>query len=200
MSLAATMRVASRNTSGKGQSRALRLTGMIPGIIYGGDSDNVKLAVDPRDVLKGLRYRGFYTKIFDLNIDGKAERVMCKDVQLHPVTDQPLHIDFLRVNKNTKIHVNIPIKFSNESLSPGIKQGGMINIVIHNLEVICQVDAIPDAFTIDLKGMEIGTSIHLDAIQFPEGVVVAYAERDNTIATIVAPNAEDEKEGAASQK
>ena len=198
MSTRATMRVTSRTTSGKGQSRALRLTGMVPGIIYGGDNDNTMLAADPRDILNGLRHRGFYTKIFDLDINGQVERVICKDVQLHPVTDQPLHIDFMRVGTNTKIHVNIPIKFSNELLSPGIKQGGMINVVIHNLEVICTADHIPDAFIIDLKGLDIGSSIHIDAINFPEGVMAAYPDRDNTIATVVAPTVKTDAEETAS--
>ncbi len=130
MTIASTMRVTARNSVGKGESRALRLQGLIPGILYGGGKENTTLAVDPRDVLKGLQYRGFYTKIFEFSINGMNERVLCKAVQLHPVTDQPLHIDFLRVNKDTKVHVGIPVKFINETECPGLKLGGLLNVVI----------------------------------------------------------------------
>jgi large subunit ribosomal protein L25 len=199
MTTISTMRVQERNGVGKGQSRALRLQGMVPGIVYGGGKENVTLGVDPRDILKGMQRRSFYTTIFEFNVKGNNERVLCKAVQLHPVTDQPLHIDFMRVNKDTKVHVGVPIKFINEAECPGIKFGGMLNVVIHNLEVICAAEQIPTELTVNLKGLEVGSSIHLDALSLPAGVVAAHAERDHTIATIVAPTLKKAAEGQAAE-
>lgn len=201
MTTTSTMRIQLRSGVGKGYSRALRRQGMIPGILYGGGKDNVNLAVDPRDVLKGLHHRGFYTHVFEFDLNGRKERALCKAVQLHPVTDQPLHIDFMRVSKDAKIHVGVPIQFIHEADCPGIKHGGVLNIVVHSLEVICTADNIPDHLTVDLQGLGIGDTIHLDALHFPEGVVPAHPERDQTIATIVPPTVKkdtDEQSGVES--
>ena len=129
MSTVETFKVQVRTQTGGGTSRALRRSGMIPGILYGGDKENVPLMVDPRDVEKGLRYSSFYSKIFELDINGEKERTLARAVQLHPVTDRPMHIDFWRVGKNTKIHVSIPLHFLNENKCPGLKQGGLLNSV-----------------------------------------------------------------------
>lgn len=190
--------VESRAETGGGSSRSLRRTGHIPAILYGGDKGNVALSVDVRHVVKGLDTPGFYTTIFELTVNGQKEQALIRDVQLHPVTDRPLHVDFWRVGKGTKIHVNIPVHFVNEEKCPGIKRGGVLNIVLHTLDVSCFAENIPDAITVDLAGLEIGASIHLDRIGLPKGVAATHPERDNTLATIVAPTVQKEvEEGSA---
>lgn len=197
MTIVSSMRVTKRGEVGKGNSRALRLKGLVPGILYGEKQDNINLSVDPRDILKSLQQRSFYATIFEFDLEGKTERALCKAVQLHPVTDQPLHIDFLRVGVNTKINVNIPIEFINENECPGLKQGGVLNTILHSLEVVCSASAIPTGFQVDLKGLTIGTSIHIDTLNLPENVVATHPERDYTLATIVAPTVAKEPEPAA---
>jgi len=149
--------------------------------------------VDPKALMKELTTPGFYSRIYDLSIAGAKEQVLPKAVQLHPVTDRPLHVDFMRVGKGSKLHVHVPIVFLNEDKSPGIKRGGVLNIVHHTLELICPVESIPDRLEIDLTGSEIGHPIHISIIQLPEGVIAAHPERDNTIGTIVAPTVAKEE-------
>lgn len=192
--------VESRPGVGGGASRALRRTGHIPGVLYGGDKENVPLSIDVRHVVKGLNTPGFYTTIFELNVNGKKEQALVREVQVHPVTDQPVHVDFWRVSKGTKIHVNIPVHFINEEKSPGIKRGGVLNIVVHTLDVSCSPENIPEAITIDLAGLEIGASIHLDQIGLPKGVAATHPERDNTLATIVAPTVQKEVEETSTEE
>lgn len=181
-------RLERRENFGGGAARALRRTSMIPGVIYGAGKDNVHISVDPRDVMTGLNTTGFYARLYELKVDKTKERVLVRDVQLHPVTDQPLHIDFLRVAKGSKIHVNIPVHFLNEDKCPAIKQGGMLNIVLHSLEVTCSVDAIPEEVLIDLDGVEMGESIHTEGLKLSGGAVMTHPERDITVATLVAPS------------
>lgn len=187
MSIVEAFRVQIRPQTGGGASRSLRRSGMIPAILYGGEKENVSLMVDPRDVEKGLHQSGFYTKIFELEVGSKKEQVLVRDIQFHPVTDRPVHMDFLRVNKDSKIHVAVPLHFLNENKCPGLKQGGILNIVLHSLDVTCTAGSIPTELTIDLTDMEIGTIIHTSALQLPKGVSISYPDRDNTLATIVAP-------------
>lgn len=186
MSLPNDIKIQPRSKAGKGVSRALRRQQRIPAIIYGGNEENLMITVDPRDIIKGLDYAGFYTKVFNLVGEKKTHRAICKTVQFHVVTDQPIHVDFMRVHKDTKLHLNIPIHFVNETASPGLKQGGILNIVHHSLPVVCRADDIPESITIDLTGLEVGASIQLNKVTLPKGVVPANAERDNTLATIVA--------------
>lgn len=184
--------VEERAQAGRGASRALRLSGKVPGVLYGDGKENVMLAVDPRDIMKGLNKPGFYTTIFEMKLSGKTERALVKDVHLHPVTDQPLHIDFWRVNKNSKIHIHVPVHFKNEDKCMGIKRGGVLNIVLHSVEVSCGADNIPEEIVIDLAGMDVGDSIHAEAVELPKGVKFLHPERDNTLATIVAPTVQQE--------
>ena len=193
-----------RDNFGGGAARALRRTSMIPGVVYGAGKENTHISVDPRDIMTGLNTTGFYARLYELNIGKAKERVLVRDVQLHPVTDQPLHIDFLRVSKGSKIHVNIPVHFINEDKCPAIKQGGMLNIVLHSLEVTCSVEAIPEEILIDLDGIEMGESIHTEGLKISGGAVMTHSERDITIATLVAPSSvksdgidDDEAETAA---
>lgn len=191
--------VENRAGTGGGASRSLRRAGYIPAILYGGEKENVALSVDVRHVVKGLNTPGFYTTIFELDVNGKKEQALIRDVQVHPVTDQPLHVDFWRVGKGTKIHVNIPVHFVNEDKCPGMKRGGVLNIVLHTLDVSCFAENIPEAITVDLTGLEIGASIHLDQIDLPKGVAATHPERDNTLATIVAPTVQKEVEEAPAE-
>ena len=186
--IADAFRLETRDNLGGGASRALRREAMIPGVIYGAGGETVHLTVDPRDVMAGLNTTGFYSHLFELNINKKKERVLVKEVQMHPVTDQPLHIDFLRVKKGAKINVNIPVRFINEESCPAIKQGGMLNIVLHSLEVTCSVDAIPEEVVVDLDGVQMGESLHTEGLKISDGAVMTHPERDLTLATLVAPS------------
>ena len=181
-----------RSETGGGASRALRRTGMVPGILYGGDQNNIPLMVDPRDILKGMMHNNFYTKIFELDVEGRKQQAFVRAVQLHPVTDRPLHIDFWRVVKGHKIHINVPLNYINESKCPGIKLGGLLNIVMHHIDVTCMADNIPAELTVDLSGAEMGAALTVDVLDLPEGVSLTHPERDGTIATIVPPKAEEE--------
>jgi large subunit ribosomal protein L25 len=200
MTTVESLRVKSRQDIGRGAARSLRRSGFVPGVIYGAGKENTHLAVDSRDISKALHNPGFFTHIYELKIDGATERALPRDVQFHPLTDQPIHVDFLRIGKDSKVNVAVPVTFINEEKSPGLKRGGVLNIVIHNFELICPADHIPDHLTVDLSGLEIGSSIHIEALNLPQGIVPVNPERDNTIATIVAPTvqkAEEEAEAAA---
>lgn len=187
MTTVSQLNVEVRDNTGKGASRALRRQGRVPAVLYGGKSDPVHFSLDPVQLDKELHQTGFLSKIFEFSIQGKKEKALARDVQFHPVTDVPLHVDFLRVAKGGKITVSVPLNFINDLSSPGIKRGGVLNIIIHNLEVIADVDHIPSSIDIDLTGLEIHDSLHLKDLKLPEGVVAAHPERDNDIANIVAP-------------
>jgi large subunit ribosomal protein L25 len=170
---------------------------MVPGVVYGNNLDPQSIAVDPKVLMKELTVPGFFSRIYNIAIGGKKEQVLAKDVQLHPVTDHPLHVDFMRVHKDAKLHVYVPVAYLNEDKSPGIKRGGVLNIVHHTLELICPVQSIPDRLEIDLTDTEIGHPVHLESLKLPEGVVAAHPDRDNTLATIVAPTIVKDEEPAA---
>ena len=176
-----------RAKTGGGASRAMRRDGKIPGVLYGAGKENVHFSIDPRDVIKGLNTKGFYSTVFDLMVGDQKEQALCKAVQFHPVTDNPIHIDFWRVSKDSKIHVSVPVIFVNEDKCPGIKHGGILNTVLHSLEVVCAAGNIPSEITIDLAGLEVGASIQTTTVTLPAGAVIAHPERDTTFATIVAP-------------
>lgn len=177
-----------RDRAGKGGARATRREGRVPAVVYGGKQAPVLISFDPRHVWAELHKPGFYSRVFDIAIEGGAsEHCLCRDVQFHPVTDQPIHIDFLRVSKETKVHVKVPVHFSNQDKSPGLKKGGVLNIVHHELEVVCGAEDVPAELVVDLSGLEIGASIHLKAITLPAGVTAATHEKDFTVATIAAP-------------
>ena len=180
-------RIEARTQQGGSSSNILRQKGFIPGIMYGSGKESVMVSVDIRDVEKGLHHTNFYTTLYQIDVGGVKERVLVREVQYHPVTDRPIHIDFVRVAKGSKTHVRVPIVFLNEDKSPGIKRGGVLNVVLHALEVSCSVDHIPDHIEIDLAGAEIGHSIHTDQVNLGQGVTPLHPERDVTIATVVAP-------------
>lgn len=193
-----TLNASQRTLSGTGGARAVRASGMVPGIIYGDNKDPEMIAIEPKALLAECLQPGFFSRLYSVAVDGKKQEVLAKDVQFHPVTDRPLHVDFMRVSKDARINVFVPITFINEDKAPGIKRGGVLNVVHHDIELICPAQLIPEKLTVDLAGRDINQTIHLDALSLPEGVVAAHPERDNTIATIVAPTTMEEAAAQAS--
>lgn len=207
MTTVSQLNVELREGVGKGASRALRRDGRIPAVLYGGKDAPVHFSLEPIQLDKELHKTGFLSKIFELPLNGKKEKALARDVQFHPVTDRPLHVDFLRVSKESKITVSVPVTFINELDSPGLKKGGVLNIILHTLEVSSDIDHIPSSIEIDLTGLEIHDAIHLKDLQLPKGVVAAHPERDNDIANIVAPTVmkkaaseEEGEEGTATEE
>ena len=187
-----------RDKAGKGIARSVRREGKVPAIIYGNNEDAIAIALDGKQLGKLIRNPSFFTQIFSVDVTGNKHEVLARDLQLDPVTDLPLHIDFLRFNQNTKIVIEIPVNFLNEEASPGLKRGGVLNIVRRELELRCSPANIPQAIEIDLTGFEIGESIHISALSLPEGTETI-TDRDFTIATVAAPTvmtAEEEAEEA----
>lgn len=198
MTQAAALIAEEREGTGAGVARALRRDGKIPGVVYGGVEAPQPIAIDMKTVYTEAHKAGFFSRVYTLELSPKKKlQVIARDIQFHPVTDAPLHVDFQRIDKNSKINVSIPVEYINEDKAPGVKLGGMLNIIVHNLEVVCSADSIPQKLTIDLAGMNINQSIHLDAVELPKGVKAANAGRDNTLVTIVPPAADEKAEGAA---
>lgn len=180
-----------RGRAGKGGARENRRAGRIPAVIYGNKQQPVLIAVDGTELLKHLRRPGFMTHVFEIAIDGARERVLPREVQHDPVSGKPLHVDFMRFSAETRIHVEVEVKFENEDKAPGLKKGGVLNIVHHTLDLICSPDAIPESLTVDLTGLELGDVIHADAIKLPEGVELGEDDPQATIASIAAPSTEE---------
>jgi large subunit ribosomal protein L25 len=187
-----------RSRAGKGAARQTRRGGRVPGVIYGNKQPATLISVEPRELMKQLRKKAFHATLYDIACDGRTERVLPRDVQFDPVTDQPVHVDFMRVGEHTRVHVDVPVVFQNEAQSPGLKRGGVLNIVRHEVELICSVDHIPQQITIDLAGLDIGDSVHISMVKLAEGVRPAIGDRDFTIATIAVPTVQKvEVEAAA---
>lgn len=188
-----------RDRAGKGAARATRRAGRIPAVIYGDGKEPVLISLEPRSFSKVLHREGFFAKLLDITVDGETHRTLPRDVQLHPVSDAPLHVDFMRVSGKTRITVGVPVRFINHEKAPGLKRGGILNVVRHDLELICTADSIPDNITVDLEGYDIGDSIHISAVTLPEGTRSVISDRDFTIASIAAPSAvrEEAREAAA---
>ncbi|MCY6379548.1 50S ribosomal protein L25/general stress protein Ctc [Hoeflea prorocentri] len=190
-----------RERVGKGSARELRRNGKIPAVIYGGKEPPVSIALPYKDVTLKIHSGGFLTTIATIDVDGKKVRVLPKDYQLDPVRDFTMHVDFLRISKDTVVTVEVPVQFINEEESPGIKRGGVLNVVRHAVEVICPADSIPENFVADLTGLDLGDGIHISKITLPEDVEPTITDRDFTIATIAAPaglksEEQEEAEGA----
>ncbi len=183
-----TLTVETRSKGGTGPARTTRRSGLIPGILYGTGIDPLMVAIDTKTLKLELQDPYYHTKLYDLKVGSTNHRALMRAVQLNPVTDAPIHVDFLRVDPSSRITVDILLKFVNDDKSPGIKRGGVLNIVYHDLQLSCPVDSIPEQITIDLSGLEVGQSIHLEDIILPSGVQVVHSNRDYTLATIVAPS------------
>ena len=202
MSEALTLPAEARERAGKGASRELRRQGRVPAVIYGGKEEPTAIHIEAKELVRQLGSGHFMNSIVMIDVGGKKVRTLPKDVALHPVTDRPLHVDFLRLAKDAKIQVAVPVHFINEDDSPGLKKGGVLNVVRHELELVCESDKIPDDIKLDVAGLDIGDSIHISHVTLPEGSVSAITDRDFTIATVVAPSAmkrtdEEEAEEAA---
>lgn len=182
-----TLSAEARPRSGKGTAREARRNGRIPAIIYGNKEEPLAITVERKLLVQELGKSGFFISLLDVDVDGTKHRVLPRDTQYHPVTDVPMHVDFLRYSADRKITVEVPVHFQNEEESPGLKAGGVINIVRHAIEVLCTADQIPDGFEVDLAGLEIGDSVHASTLALPQGVELTITDRDFTIATIAAP-------------
>ena len=196
MSDALTLPAELRERAGKGASRELRRDGRVPAVIYGGKEEPLAIHVEAKELARQLGSGHFMNSIVMIDVGGKTVRVLPKDVALHPVTDRPLHADFLRLARDAKIHVAVPVVFVNEDASPGLKKGGVLNVVRHDLELVCESDKIPDEIALDVTGLDIGDSIHISQVSLPAGSESAITDRDFTIATIVAPSALKQSERA----
>ena len=188
-----------RERAGKGASRELRRNGRIPAVIYGGKEEPTTIHVEEKILVQRLMTGHFMNSIVMIELDGKSLRTIPKDVATHPVTDRPVHVDFLRLSADSTIEVEVPVVFINEEDSPGLKRGGVLNIVRHELALVCEADKIPGEISIDVTGLEIGDSIHISSVTLPEGSTSAITDRDFTIATLVAPSALKRAEGEAAE-
>jgi large subunit ribosomal protein L25 len=184
-----------RERAGKGASRALRREGRTPAVIYGGNEAPVAIHVEEKLLRKQLGTGHFFNSVVEIELGGAVLRTLPKDVAFHPVSDRPLHADFLRLSADAKVHVAVPVIFANEDKSPGLKRGGVLNIVRHELELVCEADKIPDDVVIDVAGFDVGDSIHISHVTLPAGSTSAITDRDFTIATIVAPSGLRSEEG-----
>jgi large subunit ribosomal protein L25 len=194
------LKAEARERVGKGSSRELRRNGFIPAVIYGDKQTPLSIVLNTNEVTKRIHAGGFMTTVATVTLDGKKISVLPKDYQLDPVRDFIMHVDFLRVSAKTEVNVEVPVHFVNEDKS-AIKQGGVLNIVRHTVELHCPANAIPEFLTVDLDGAKIGDSIHISAVKLPKGVNPVITDRDFTIATIVAPAAgvAEEVEAAATE-
>ena len=188
MSAVESVSAEARDRAGKGAARATRRAGRVPAVIYGDKKEATLISLDPKSIDKLIHKKAFFATLLDVELDGKKHRVLPRDVQFDVVTDRTLHVDFQRVNKDTKIHVNVPVVVRNEAAAPGIKRGGVLNLVRHEIEFICSPDHIPQMVEVDLTGLDIGGSIHISAVKLPEGATPTIRERDFTLVTIGAPS------------
>ncbi|PKP65412.1 MAG: 50S ribosomal protein L25 [Alphaproteobacteria bacterium HGW-Alphaproteobacteria-7] len=198
MSDALNLPAEARERAGKGASRAIRREGRTPAVIYGGKEEPTMIHVEEKELVKQLMTGHFMNSVVNLEIGGKTVRTLPKDVAFHPVTDRPLHVDFLRLTGDSKVEVQVPVVFVNEDASPGLKKGGVLNVVRHELDLLCPNANIPEEIQIDVTGKDVGDAIHISEVALPKGVTSVITDRDFTIATLVAPSALKRSEGAAS--
>ena len=189
-----------REARGKGGARRIRREGRIPAVIYGNKQEPVTLSLERRRLAQALGNPQFFIQLVDVELEGRKHRVLPREIQYHPVSDAPLHVDFLRFDPDRRIAVAVPVRFEGEKDSPGIKRGGILNVVRHEVEVNCTADNIPPEIVLDLSGLEIGESLHSSAVTLPEEVEFVISDRDFTIATIASPavlveETEEEAEG-----
>ncbi len=188
-----TLEATARPHAGKGAARQARRDNKIPAVIYGDNSPPTTIALDYNTLWKQILKGHFLSTVVELNIDGKMNRVLPRDIQFDPVKDTPLHVDFLRIGKDGIIRVKVPVRFTNEALSPGLKRGGVLNIVRHEVEVFVRYDKIPTHFEASVEGLEIGRSIHISAFNLPDDVKPVIRNRDFTVATIAGAVKQEEE-------
>jgi large subunit ribosomal protein L25 len=188
MSEQLTLSAETRERAGKGASRAIRREGRVPAVIYGQKQDPLPIHVEEKALMKMLHGGHFMNSVVMIDLGGEPTRTLPKDVQFHPVTDRPLHVDFLRISEHAKVTVAVPIRFVGEEESRGLKRGGVLNAVRHDLELVCDAAEIPEEVEVNLAGLDIGDSLHISQIELPAGTESAITDRDFTIATIVSPS------------
>ncbi len=198
MSDVLTLAAEARDRAGKGASRAARREGRVPAVVYGNKESALPIHVEEKRLVKLLQSGHFMNSVIAIEIDGKKHRTLPRDVQYHPVTDRPIHVDFLRVTGDSLVTVSVPVRFENEDASPGLKRGGVLNVVRHEVELKCPADAIPDDLVVDVSGFDVGDSIHVSVVKLGKGVSTVI-DRDFTIATIVAPSGMKSQEDAAAE-
>jgi large subunit ribosomal protein L25 len=198
MSEQLTLPAEARDRAGKGASRSLRREGRVPAVVYGEKKEPLSIHVEEKLLSKMLSTGHFMNSVIMIDFEGKPHRTLPKAVDFHPVTSRPIHVDFLRIGEHTKVHVAVPMRFDNEEASPGLKRGGVLNVVAHELELVCDAANIPNEIHVSLEGLEIGDSLHISNVNLPDGVEPANKDEDFTVATIVAPSAmKAEEEEAA---
>ena len=198
MSEQLTLPAEARDRAGKGASRALRREGRVPAVVYGEKKEPLSIHVEEKLLSRMLHTGHFMNSVVMIDYQGKPHRTLPKAIDFHPVTSRPIHVDFLRIGEHTKVHVAVPVRFDNEEASPGLKRGGVLNVVSHELELVCDAASIPAEIHIALDGLDIGDSVHISNVKLPEGVTPANQDEDFTVATIVAPSAmKAEEEEAA---
>ena len=186
-----------RDTKTKGQVNDLRNKGNVPGIIYGGELPNEKISITAKEIKNLINKENFLSNVISINLDGKEQKVLTRNISFDTVTDEPIHFDFMRIVKGGKIILEIPVKFINNELSPGLKRGGVLNIVRRKVELKCPAENIPTELVVDLEGLDIGTSIKISSINLPENVTPTIQGRDFVIATVAAPTVVKEPEKPA---
>jgi large subunit ribosomal protein L25 len=189
MSEQLTLPAETRERAGKGASRALRREGRVPAVVYGNKKEPLSVHVEEKLLARMLNTGHFMNSVVMVEVGGKANRTLPKAVDFHPVTSRPIHVDFLRIGEHSQVNVNVPVRFDNEEASPGLKRGGVLNVVVHDLALVCDASQIPDEIHIDLTGLEIGDTIHISQVKLPKGAKAANEDEDFTVATIVAPSA-----------
>ena len=187
-----------RNRVGKGSARAARRAGKIPAIIYGDKKQPISIEIEARVMRKIINEPGIFSRLLDINVDNGKHTVLMRDIHFHPVSDDPMHFDFLRVSQSSTVSVSVGVEFINEAICPALKIGGVLNIVRYEVELNCLPTSIPEKITVDLSEAKIGDSIHISAVELPEGVTPTITDRDFTIATLQSPgggvkNEEDEE-------
>ena len=204
MSDITTISASERERVGKGSARAARRAGLVPAVIYGDKKDPVGITMESREVTKIVHQPGIFGRLLEIDVAGTKSTVLTRDIQFHPVSDNIMHMDFLRVSQSATVAVAVAVEFINEDKCPGIKVGGVLNVVRYEVELNCPATAIPEKITVDLDGVKIGDSIHISAIPLPDGVTPTITDRDFTVATLASPgggvkNEEDEAEEAAEE-
>ena len=200
MSDMTTISASERERVGKGSARAARRAGLVPAVIYGNKKDPVGITMEAREITKIVHQPGIFGRLLEIDVAGTKSTVLTRDIQFHPVSDVVMHLDFLRVSQSATVAVAVPVEFINEDKCPGIKIGGVLNVVRYEVELNCPATAIPEKITIDLDGVKIGDSIHISAIPLPEGVSPTITDRDFTVATLASPGGgvknEDDEDAA----
>ena len=183
-----------RESVGRGNARAARRAGRVPAVVYGGTEPPISVTVDERTLVREYHKGGFANRLLDLKVGGETQRVLPREIQLHPVSDRVLHVDFLRLAADAQVRLSVRVVFVDEEDSPGIKRGGVLNVVRYEIEFMCRADSIPERIVCSLAGLDIGDGIHIEDVDLPEGVAPTITDRNFTIATVAAPTIHVEEE------